>query len=105
VRICDHPGAAELTVPATLDGEAASLERADRVACAVAASGEARPDARAVRQLVLLDEQGRARGDAAKIERATLLPSRALRLGPPGRDVLQAAIASSRPSTDGRTRS
>jgi RNA polymerase sigma-70 factor (ECF subfamily) len=43
--------------------------------------------------LVLLEDQDRARWDSDAIERATLLAARALRLGPPGRYVLQAAIA------------
>jgi RNA polymerase sigma-70 factor (ECF subfamily) len=43
--------------------------------------------------LVLLEDQDRARWDADAIERATRLAARALRLGPPGRYVLQAAIA------------
>jgi RNA polymerase sigma-70 factor, ECF subfamily len=43
--------------------------------------------------LVLLEDQDRARWDAAAIEHATRLATRALRLGPPGRYVLQAAIA------------
>jgi len=43
--------------------------------------------------LVLLEDQDRARWDADAIERATRLATRALRLGPPGRYVLQAAIA------------
>ena len=56
---------------------------------------DARRDARVDRLggLVLLDEQDRARWDAAAIERATRLAARALRLGPPGRYVLSAAIA------------
>jgi RNA polymerase sigma-70 factor (ECF subfamily) len=43
--------------------------------------------------LVLLADQDRSRWDAATIARATWLCTRALRLGPPGRYVLQAAIA------------
>ena len=43
--------------------------------------------------LVLLEEQDRGRWDAEAIERATRLAARALRLGRPGRYVLQAAIA------------
>jgi RNA polymerase sigma-70 factor, ECF subfamily len=43
--------------------------------------------------LVLLEDQDRGLWDAAAIERATRLATRALRLGPPGRYVLQAAIA------------
>ena len=43
--------------------------------------------------LVLLEGQDRGRWDAAEITRATRLAARALRLGPPGRYVLQAAIA------------
>jgi RNA polymerase sigma-70 factor, ECF subfamily len=56
---------------------------------------DARRDARvdAGGALVLLEDQDRARWDAAAIERATLLAARALRLGRPGRYVLQAAIA------------
>ena len=55
----------------------------------------ARRDARvdATGALVLLDDQDRARWDAAAIAQATRLATRALRLGPPGRYVLQAAIA------------
>jgi RNA polymerase sigma-70 factor (ECF subfamily) len=52
---------------------------------------EARVDAAG--GLVLLADQDRARWDAAAIERATRLATRALRLGPPRRYVLQAAIA------------
>jgi RNA polymerase sigma-70 factor, ECF subfamily len=44
-------------------------------------------------ELVLLDEQDRARWDPQAITEATRLATRALRLGPPGRYVLQAAIA------------
>jgi RNA polymerase sigma-70 factor (ECF subfamily) len=44
-------------------------------------------------ELVLLDEQDRARWGARAITDATRLATRALRLGPPGRYVLQAAIA------------
>jgi RNA polymerase sigma-70 factor (ECF subfamily) len=43
--------------------------------------------------LVLLDDQDRARWDWPAIAQATRLATRALRLGPPGRYVLQAAIA------------
>ena len=43
--------------------------------------------------LVLLEDQDRGRWDAEAIARATGLAARALRLGPPGRYVLQAAIA------------
>jgi RNA polymerase sigma-70 factor, ECF subfamily len=55
----------------------------------------ARRDARvdAAGALVLLEDQDRARWDADTIARATRLAARALRLGPPGRYVLQAAIA------------
>ncbi len=55
----------------------------------------ARRDARvdAAGALVLLEDQNRTRWDAAAIEHATGLAARALRLGPPGRYVLQAAIA------------
>ncbi len=55
----------------------------------------ARRDARvdAAGALVLLEDQDRTRWDAAAIEHATGLAARALRLGPPGRYVLQAAIA------------
>ncbi|HEX2105515.1 MAG TPA: sigma-70 family RNA polymerase sigma factor [Solirubrobacteraceae bacterium] len=52
---------------------------------------EARVDATGA--LVLLEDQDRGRWDAAAIHRATRLAARALRLGPPGRYVLQAAIA------------
>ncbi len=52
---------------------------------------EARVDATGA--LVLLGEQDRARWDAQAIAQATRLATRALRLGPPGRYVLQAAIA------------
>jgi RNA polymerase sigma-70 factor (ECF subfamily) len=52
---------------------------------------EARVDADGA--LVLLEDQDRALWDADAIERATLLAARALRLAPPGRYVLQAAIA------------
>jgi RNA polymerase sigma-70 factor (ECF subfamily) len=52
---------------------------------------EARVDADGA--LVLLEDQDRARWDAAAIERATRIAARALRIGPPGRYVLQAAIA------------
>jgi RNA polymerase sigma-70 factor (ECF subfamily) len=44
-------------------------------------------------ELVLLADQDRGRWDSATIARATELAARALRLGPPGRYVLQAAIA------------
>ena len=44
-------------------------------------------------ELVLLEEQDRACWDARAITDATRLATRALRLGPPGRYVLQAAIA------------
>ena len=44
-------------------------------------------------ELVLLEEQDRARWDAREVTDATRLATRALRLGPPGRYVLQAAIA------------
>ena len=56
---------------------------------------DARSDARvdAAGALVLLDEQDRERWDHAMIEHATSLAARALRLGPPGRYALQAAIA------------
>jgi RNA polymerase sigma-70 factor, ECF subfamily len=55
----------------------------------------ARRDARvdATGALVLLDEQDRTRWDWQAIGQATRLATRALRLGPPGRYVLQAAIA------------
>ena len=43
--------------------------------------------------LVLLEDQDRSRWDAHTIEHATRLATRALRLGPPGRYVLQAAVA------------
>jgi RNA polymerase sigma-70 factor, ECF subfamily len=43
--------------------------------------------------LVLLGEQDRSRWDAGEIAAATSLATAALRLGPPGRYVLQAAIA------------
>jgi RNA polymerase sigma-70 factor (ECF subfamily) len=43
--------------------------------------------------LVLLEDQDRARWDADAIGQATRIAARALRLGPPGRYVLQAAIA------------
>ncbi len=52
---------------------------------------EARVDASGA--LVLLDDQDRRLWDAAAIERATAIAARALRLGPPGPYVLQAAIA------------
>jgi RNA polymerase sigma-70 factor (ECF subfamily) len=56
---------------------------------------DARRDARvdATGALVLLEDQDRARWDADAIARATRLAARALRLGGPGRYVLQAAIA------------
>jgi RNA polymerase sigma-70 factor (ECF subfamily) len=55
----------------------------------------ARRDARvdAAGALVLLADQDRARWDRGAIEQATRLAARALRLGPPGRYVLQAAVA------------
>jgi RNA polymerase sigma-70 factor (ECF subfamily) len=43
--------------------------------------------------VVLLEDQDRSRWDAGAIADATRLAARALRLGPPGRYVLQAAIA------------
>jgi len=43
--------------------------------------------------IVLLEDQDRRRWDASAIAEATGLAARALRLGPPGRYVLQAAIA------------
>jgi RNA polymerase sigma-70 factor (ECF subfamily) len=52
---------------------------------------EARVDAHG--GLVLLEDQDRGRWDAEAIARATRLATRALRLGPPRRYVLQAAIA------------
>jgi len=52
---------------------------------------EARVDAHGA--LVLLDDQDRARWDRRAIAEATELAARALRLGPPRRYVLQAAIA------------
>jgi RNA polymerase sigma-70 factor, ECF subfamily len=52
---------------------------------------EARVDAAGA--LVLLDDQDRTRWDRRAIGEATRLTTRALRLGPPGRYVLQAAIA------------
>jgi RNA polymerase sigma-70 factor (ECF subfamily) len=55
------------------------------------ARSEARVDATG--RLVLLDDQDRARWDVQAIGQATRLATRALRLGPPGRYVLQAAIA------------
>jgi RNA polymerase sigma-70 factor (ECF subfamily) len=55
------------------------------------ARGDARVDADGA--LVLLEDQDRTRWDADAIERATRLAARALRLAPPGRYVLQAAIA------------
>ena len=56
---------------------------------------DARRDARvdAAGALVLLDDQDRTRWDWQAIAQATRLTTRALRLGPPGRYVLQAAIA------------
>jgi RNA polymerase sigma-70 factor (ECF subfamily) len=56
---------------------------------------DARRDARVDDRgnLVLLADQDRTRWDTATIARATELAARALRLGPPGRYVLQAAIA------------
>lgn len=56
---------------------------------------EARREARvdAAGGLVLLEDQDRSLWDADAIERATWLAARALRLGPPRRYVLQAAIA------------
>jgi RNA polymerase sigma-70 factor, ECF subfamily len=56
---------------------------------------DARRDARvdASGALVLLDDQDRRLWDAQAIMHATRLTTRALRLGPPGRYVLQAAIA------------
>ena len=56
---------------------------------------DARRDARVNDRgdLVLLADQDRTRWDSATIARATELAARALRLGPPGRYVLQAAIA------------
>jgi RNA polymerase sigma-70 factor (ECF subfamily) len=68
------------------------------------ARGDARVDDRG--DLVLLADQDRTRWDAATIARATELAARALRLGPPGRYVLEAAIAvehANAPSAD-RTR-
>ena len=52
---------------------------------------EARVDAAGA--IVLLEDQDRRRWDAAGIAEATRLAARALRLGPPGRYVLMAAIA------------
>jgi RNA polymerase sigma-70 factor (ECF subfamily) len=56
---------------------------------------DARRDARvdATGALVLLDDQDRTRWDLPAIAQATRLATRALMLGPPGRYVLQAAIA------------
>ena len=56
---------------------------------------DARRDARVDDRgaLVLLEDQDRSRWDAAAVERATRLAAEALRLGPPGRYTLQAAIA------------
>jgi RNA polymerase sigma-70 factor (ECF subfamily) len=58
-------------------------------------ASDARRDARVDEQgaLVLLADQDRGRWDAEAIARATRTAARALRLGPPGRYVLQAAIA------------
>jgi RNA polymerase sigma-70 factor (ECF subfamily) len=55
----------------------------------------ARRDARvgAAGEIVLLDDQDRSRWDAAAIAQATRLTAAALRLGPPGRYVIQAGIA------------
>ena len=55
------------------------------------ARSETRVDAAGA--LVLLEHQDRSRWDRAAIEQATRLATRALRLGSPGRYVLQAAIA------------
>ncbi|MEN3284914.1 MAG: polymerase sigma-70 factor, subfamily, partial [Solirubrobacteraceae bacterium] len=52
---------------------------------------DARVDARGA--IVLLDDQDRTRWDLRAVGQATRLATRALRLGPPGRYVLQAAIA------------
>jgi RNA polymerase sigma-70 factor (ECF subfamily) len=62
---------------------------------ALVVAHDARRDARVdeAGALVLLPEQDRTRWDRAAIARATELAARALRLGPPGRYVLQAAIA------------
>jgi RNA polymerase sigma-70 factor, ECF subfamily len=56
---------------------------------------DARRDARvdAAGALVLLEDQDRSRWDTAAIDRATRITAHALRLGPPRRYVLQAAIA------------
>jgi len=56
---------------------------------------DARRDARVddAGALVLLEDQDRSRWDEAEIERATRIAAHALRLGPPRRYVLQAAIA------------
>jgi RNA polymerase sigma-70 factor (ECF subfamily) len=56
---------------------------------------EARRDARVDEDgaLVLLDDQDRSLWDSSAIDHATRLAARALRLGPAGRYVLQAAIA------------
>jgi RNA polymerase sigma-70 factor (ECF subfamily) len=56
---------------------------------------DARRDARVDDRgaLVLLADQDRSRWDAAAVERATRLAAEALRLGPPGRYALEAAIA------------
>jgi RNA polymerase sigma-70 factor, ECF subfamily len=58
-------------------------------------ANDARREARvdAAGDLVLLEDQDRRRWDTGAIERATSLGARALRLGPPGRYALQAAIA------------
>jgi RNA polymerase sigma-70 factor (ECF subfamily) len=62
---------------------------------ALVVAHDARRDARVdeAGALVLLPEQARTLWDRAAIARATELAARALRLGPPGRYVLQAAIA------------
>jgi RNA polymerase sigma-70 factor, ECF subfamily len=58
-------------------------------------ANDARRDARVdpAGALVLLEDQDRRRWDASAIAHATRLAARALRLGPPGRYALQAAIA------------
>jgi RNA polymerase sigma-70 factor (ECF subfamily) len=58
-------------------------------------ANDARRDARVdpAGALVLLEDQDRRRWDARAIAHATRLAARALRLGPPGRYALQAAIA------------
>jgi RNA polymerase sigma-70 factor, ECF subfamily len=63
--------------------------------CALLLAHDARREARvdASGALVLLDDQDRTRWDQQAIAQATRLTTRALRLGPPGRYVLQAAIA------------